>query len=39
MEVIFDPEKCTACGLCVAGCPVRAMKISFDPMSETEISA
>jgi ferredoxin len=34
MEVLFDPEKCTGCGLCVTGCPVRAMEVSFDEIVE-----
>jgi ferredoxin len=30
MEVIFAPEKCTACGLCVSVCPARAMEVSLN---------
>jgi ferredoxin len=30
MEVLFDPDKCTACGLCVQVCPARAMEICLD---------
>ncbi len=29
MEVIFDPEKCSGCELCVKGCPTRAMAINL----------
>ncbi|MDI6616315.1 MAG: NIL domain-containing protein [Syntrophaceae bacterium] len=29
MEVIFDPEKCSGCELCVKGCPTRAMTIDL----------
>ncbi|MDP3479038.1 MAG: 4Fe-4S binding protein [Desulfoprunum sp.] len=29
MEVIFDPQKCTGCSLCVPVCPVRAMEVSL----------
>jgi Fe-S-cluster-containing hydrogenase component 2 len=29
MEVVFDPDKCTGCSLCVPICPVRAMEISL----------
>jgi NAD-dependent dihydropyrimidine dehydrogenase PreA subunit len=29
MKVIFDPEKCIACELCVKACPPRAMIVKF----------
>ena len=29
LEVIFDPEKCSGCELCVKGCPTRAMTINL----------
>lgn len=29
MAVLFNPEKCTGCGLCVTACPVRAMEVSL----------
>ncbi|PKN22240.1 MAG: hypothetical protein CVU68_04790, partial [Deltaproteobacteria bacterium HGW-Deltaproteobacteria-3] len=28
--VLFDEEKCTACGLCVSVCPARAMEVSLN---------
>jgi ferredoxin len=30
MDVVFDPTKCSACELCVAVCPPRAMKVTFN---------
>jgi Fe-S-cluster-containing hydrogenase component 2 len=27
--VIFDNEKCIACGLCIPACPPRAMEVHF----------
>jgi NAD-dependent dihydropyrimidine dehydrogenase PreA subunit len=33
MAVIFDPEKCSGCGLCVTVCPVKAMEVSLDKSS------
>lgn len=29
MAVLFDPEKCTGCMVCVTLCPVRAMDVSL----------
>jgi len=29
MEVVFSPEMCSVCELCIKTCPVRAMKASF----------
>ena len=29
MKVMFDPEKCNGCELCVKGCPARAMEINL----------
>jgi NAD-dependent dihydropyrimidine dehydrogenase PreA subunit len=37
MAVLFDPEKCTACGLCVPVCPVRAMEVSLDEIVEESL--
>ena len=28
-KVLFDPEKCNGCELCVSACPVRAMEINL----------
>ena len=28
--VLFDPETCSGCGLCVTLCPVRAMEVSLE---------
>jgi NAD-dependent dihydropyrimidine dehydrogenase PreA subunit len=33
MAVIFDPEKCSGCGLCVTVCPVKAMEVSLDKIN------
>jgi NAD-dependent dihydropyrimidine dehydrogenase PreA subunit len=30
MEVLFDPDKCSACELCVVACPARAMEVRFN---------
>jgi formate hydrogenlyase subunit 6/NADH:ubiquinone oxidoreductase subunit I len=30
MEVIFDGHKCSACEMCVAACPAKAMEVRFD---------
>jgi len=27
--VLFDPEKCNGCELCVSACPVRAMEVDL----------
>jgi L-aspartate semialdehyde sulfurtransferase ferredoxin len=29
LKVLFDPEKCNGCELCVSACPVRAMEINL----------
>jgi len=29
MEVLFSPDMCSVCELCITACPVRAMKASF----------
>ncbi|MDH3996213.1 MAG: 4Fe-4S binding protein [Desulfobulbaceae bacterium] len=39
MAVIFDAEKCSGCGLCVAVCPVKAMEVSLDRISGFSESA
>jgi NAD-dependent dihydropyrimidine dehydrogenase PreA subunit len=39
MEVPFDPEKCTGCGLCVQVCPVRAMSVAFDTEARAALPA
>jgi ferredoxin len=28
-KILFDPEKCNGCELCVSACPVRAMEINL----------
>jgi Fe-S-cluster-containing hydrogenase component 2 len=30
MEIVFDAEKCSACEMCVAVCPPRAMAVRYD---------
>jgi len=30
MEVIFAGDKCSACEMCVAACPAKAMEVRFD---------
>jgi NAD-dependent dihydropyrimidine dehydrogenase PreA subunit len=37
MAVIFAPDRCTGCGLCVTVCPVRAMEVSFDEIVEESL--
>lgn len=27
MKLIVDPEKCTACGLCIEACPLNAISL------------
>jgi NAD-dependent dihydropyrimidine dehydrogenase PreA subunit len=29
MKVLFDPEKCSGCEICVSACPVRAMEVNL----------
>jgi NAD-dependent dihydropyrimidine dehydrogenase PreA subunit len=33
MAVLFNPEKCSGCGLCVTVCPVKAMEVSLEKIS------
>jgi Fe-S-cluster-containing hydrogenase component 2 len=29
MKVLFEPEKCNGCELCVSACPSRAMEVNL----------
>jgi NAD-dependent dihydropyrimidine dehydrogenase PreA subunit len=30
MEIVFDPDKCSACELCCPVCPARAMEVAIN---------
>ncbi|MCA1765522.1 MAG: 4Fe-4S binding protein [Desulfobulbaceae bacterium] len=37
--MLFNPEICSGCGLCVAVCPVRAMAVSLEEHLELMAAA